>query len=139
MGFFQPTKSNQKKKVIRSILPQCGRCGRHTAVEMDKFGKQRQVCQSPKLSVSGEGQLKILIVREQPTQMNDATADWFASEGGKSLLGMALRNAGIDILEDCWVIRHDCSVQVERELGLWFLLNSMHGSGANGQGDQSSE
>jgi uracil-DNA glycosylase family 4 len=103
MGFFQPTKSNQKKKVIRSILPQCGRCGRHTAVEIDKFGKKRRVCQSPKLPVSGEGRLEILIVREQPTQMNDASVDWFASEGGKSLLGMALHNAGVDMQEDCWV------------------------------------
>ena len=102
MGFFQPTKSNTKKKVIRSILPQCGRCGRNTALELDGSEKTRKICQNPKLSYSGKGRQEILIVREQPTQLNDATADWMTSEGGKSLLGLALRESDIDIQKDCW-------------------------------------
>jgi len=103
MGFFQETKTHQKKKVIRSVLPQCGRCGRATAVETDRFGKQRQVCQHPKLPVFGEGKSEILIVREQPTQIIDASANWTSTPNGKSLLGIALHNAGIEIKEECWI------------------------------------
>jgi uracil-DNA glycosylase family 4 len=72
------------------------------AVETDKFGKRRKVCQNPKLSVSGGGKLGILIIREQPTQINDATADWLTTAKGRSLLGIALHNVGIDMQEDCW-------------------------------------
>ena len=102
MGFFQESKVHSKKKVIRSVLPQCGRCGRSTAVEKDRAGKVRRVCQNPKIPVSGEGQQEILIVREQPTQMNDASADWLTSVNGQSLLGIALHHAGIDMQQDCW-------------------------------------
>ncbi|MDR0327287.1 MAG: hypothetical protein LBI05_03215 [Planctomycetaceae bacterium] len=102
MGFFQEVKSHQKKKVIRSVLPQCGRCGRTMAVEKTRTGKVRRVCQNPKIPVSGEGRQEILIVREQPTQINDASADWLTSVGGHSFLAAAFQKAGLDIQKDCW-------------------------------------
>ena len=102
MGFFQEIKSHQKKKVIRSVLPQCGRCGRNTAVEKTRDGRVRRVCQNPKIPVSGEGRKEILIVREQPTQMNDASADWLTSPNGKSFLATAFKKAVIDMQKDCW-------------------------------------
>ena len=102
MGFFQEIKGHQKKRTIQSVLPQCGRCGRMTAEEKDRSGKTRKICRNPKIPVSGVGRREILIVREQPMQINDTMADWFATIDGKSLLKTALSEAGIDMQKDCW-------------------------------------
>jgi len=60
-------------------------------------------CQSPKMTVSGEGKKKILIIGEFPTSTEDEYGVQFVGESGE-VLKEELRESNVSISRDCWKI-----------------------------------
>lgn len=89
-GFFTGASLHQSRQP-ESTIAQCGACGLYRS------------CQSPKMSVYGEGRRKILIVGEAPGRQEDAEGIPFVGESG-SILESALTSidSEFDLDVDVW-------------------------------------
>ncbi len=87
MGFFRKDQIKTKK---RTRTRQCGACGLYKA------------CNSPKMGCSGEGNRKVYILAESPSQAEDRKGQQLIDKAG-ILLKRKLKKLGIDIGIDCWV------------------------------------
>lgn len=83
-GFFStsPTKSQVPR------IPRCGKCGLYKEAI------------SPKMEVTGKGQLNVMFVGEAPGEQEDRQGEQLVGDAGQ-LLRHALENINAD-LEDCW-------------------------------------
>lgn len=87
-GFFSGSTLAQSKKPSPTI-PLCGACGLYKG------------CKSPKMSFSGNGRRKILIVGDFPGKEEDLEGTHFVGRAGK-FLKRTLRSLGGDPEEDYW-------------------------------------
>lgn len=87
-GFFSESDVTSKRPL--PLIAQCGLCG------------LKDHCLSPKMSISGEGQRKILVVGEAPGEKEDKLGRAFVGPSGE-LLRDTLRKFGIDFRQDCWI------------------------------------
>lgn len=87
-GFFRDSSLKMKVKK-KNRRRQCGACG---------LWKR---CNSPKMSVTGEGHRKIFILAESPSQAEDRKGVQLVGKGGL-LLKRKLKKIGIDLQRDCW-------------------------------------
>jgi len=86
MGFFR---KEQIKAATKTKRRQCGSCG---------LWKR---CNSPKMNVCGEGNKKVLILAESPSQAEDRKGEQLIGKAG-ILLKRKLKKYSIDIEQDCW-------------------------------------
>ena len=84
-GFFMP----MELKTTSTTIPNCGACGLH---------KQ---CKNPFMKVIGKGQRKILIIANQPDEVDDRHNRNFSGPYAGELRGRLVK-LGIDLREDCW-------------------------------------
>lgn len=89
IGFFTQSEMAASKPPV-SRIPKCGSCGLW------------KLCKSPKMSVSGKGQKKILIVGEAPGENEDKENRQFCGVTGRKLEA-ALASVGINMRRDCWL------------------------------------
>ena len=89
IGFFQSSEFQENSPVVSSI-PKCGACG------LFQSG-----CTSPKMPVTGEGRLGILIVGDFPDKIDDQKNTQFVGLAGR-FLRQKLYDIGIDLDRDCW-------------------------------------
>ena len=87
MGFFPESAIASKPRVKK--FAQCGACGLY------------KDCLSPKMPVSGSGDLKILMVGEAPGRQEDKRGEAFVGKAGQELLGMC-SSVGFR-LRHCWL------------------------------------
>lgn len=86
-GFFPTSAINIPDPV--PLTPRCGQCGLY------------RNCKSPRMAVTGEGKLGVLIVAEAPGEQEDAEGIQLVGKSGQ-LLRKALSKQGIDLDRDCW-------------------------------------
>jgi len=72
-----------------SLVARCGACGLHKG------------CSSPKIPVTGQGRLGVLVVAEAPGKLEDERNDQLVGDAGQ-LLRVALRKLDVDLDRDCW-------------------------------------
>ena len=72
------------------LVPKCGACGLY------------KKCKSPKLPYRGEGERRILIVGDQPTEYDDKCGSVF-NGGGAEYLRDVVEDLGYDLDRDCWM------------------------------------
>lgn len=92
MGFFSLNELNRTSKIrveTDQLEPHCNTC---------ELYKQ---CISPKMSVSGEGRKKILIISESPSEEEDEYGVAVSGEHG-NLIKDELQQLGISLNRDCW-------------------------------------
>jgi len=70
-------------------LARCGRCGLHAG------------CRSPKMSVTGEGRMGVLVVAEAPGREEDKRNTQLIGPAGQTLRRY-LRELDVDLDRDCW-------------------------------------
>lgn len=85
-GFFSPTTVESEKTLL---VPQCGACGLFRG------------CESPKMPVSGEGRLGVLVVGEAPGFVEDKRNKPFVGKSGRFLRGV-LDEMGFNLDRDAW-------------------------------------
>lgn len=93
-GFFKNEDTQFQRLENRNKVrttPSCGIC------------KLNQSCESPKMSVTGEGQCGILIVGEAPGQTEDEVGRQFVGKAGQRLQN-TLALFDIEMERDCWLI-----------------------------------
>lgn len=78
------------KRSSSSLIAKCGAC------------KLFKGCNSPKMSVSGKGRRKILIVSDYPGRNEDDQGKAFVGESGQYLQKVLLSH-GIEMRQDCWL------------------------------------
>lgn len=88
VGFFTAG-STQPTSGKTSLVPLCGACGLFRS------------CKSPKMSVTGEGKLGVLIVAEAPGSDEDDEGVQLIGKAGQHLR-KHLRRLCIDLDRDCW-------------------------------------
>lgn len=88
-GFFTPSEMKPSKKRL-AFSPQCGACGMH------------KHCKSPKMSYTGKGKQKILIIGDAPGSVEDERNQQFVGRAGKRLWREIKRTNKI-LKSDCWV------------------------------------
>lgn len=71
------------------LIPRCGQCGLW------------ETCQSPKMPVTGNGRLGILVVAEAPGKTEDEQNTQLVGDSGQRLRA-ELTALGVDLDEDCW-------------------------------------
>jgi uracil-DNA glycosylase family 4 len=86
--FFSPSEIEGSKKRLH-YSAQCGACGMH------------KHCKNPKMSYSGKGQQKILIVGEAPGKHEDEINEQFVGKAGKRLQ-RELKRFKLNMNLDCW-------------------------------------
>ena len=86
-GFFDAAEVISRKRI--PLLPQCGICG------------LLHGCQSPKMPVTGEGRLGVLIVAEAPGAEEDKRNEQLVGDAGQELR-RACRSIDVDLDRDCW-------------------------------------
>ncbi len=86
-GFFSLTSISQKRP--SPVVARCGACGlfRH--------------CTTPKMSVTGEGRLGVLVVAEAPGEQEDEEGIQLIGKSGQ-LFRKTLQKYGVDLDRDCW-------------------------------------
>ncbi len=89
MGFFQESTLISEAE-DRATSPRCSQC------------KLKDLCNSPKLKVIGDGRKSILIVVDHPTSSDDASGRWLKGKSG-AWIQSAFVDHGISIMKDCWV------------------------------------
>ena len=87
-GFFLGGRTKPQTKQV-GLVPACGGCGLH------------KTCQSPKMPVSGSGDLGILVVGEAPGETEDEENTQFVGKTGQ-LLRKTVSRLGFDLDHDCW-------------------------------------
>lgn len=87
-GFFEAAEVIRKPPP--SLLPKCGACGLSTAG-----------CKSPKMPVTGEGRLGVLVVAEAPGEVEDDRNEQLVGPAGQ-LLREVLREIEVNLDVDCW-------------------------------------
>jgi uracil-DNA glycosylase family 4 len=87
-GFFLAGRTKPQSKQV-GLVPACGACGLH------------KTCQSPKMPVSGSGELGILVVGEAPGETEDEENTQFVGKTGK-FLRQTVSRLGFDLDHDCW-------------------------------------
>lgn len=87
-GFFP--KSTLVGSAPASLAPKCGACGLF------------KTCLSPKMTASGNGRRKILLVGEAPGRNEDEQNIQFVGQAGERLR-KTLASLGVDMREDCWI------------------------------------
>ncbi|MDR2115846.1 MAG: hypothetical protein LBP87_05640 [Planctomycetaceae bacterium] len=98
MSFFERAKKKASVRK-RSLVAACAQCGRRKKAK-NLTGK----IIPPGIPVSGRGDKKILLIRDQPTAYIDVSRNWFSRQNKKpSFIMTALRNADIEPEEDCWM------------------------------------
>ena len=85
-GFFSSSVVDQKKVFL---LPQCGLCG------------LLRGCKSPKMPVSGQGKLGVLVIGEAPGASEDERNKPFVGKSGRYLRAV-LHGLGFDLDRDAW-------------------------------------
>jgi uracil-DNA glycosylase family 4 len=88
MGFFQ-REARSRSKADYLVAAKCGICGR------------KKGCKTPCIPLGGDGQSKILIVKESPTKENDLKGSWFGSD--VRFVDDALGDIDLDLCNDCWL------------------------------------
>ena len=71
------------------LVPQCGACGIYRS------------CNSPKMPVTGQGRMGVLIIGEAPGEQEDSRNSQFVGPAGQ-MLREVLTELGIDLDVDCW-------------------------------------
>ncbi len=71
------------------LTPQCGVCGLYRG------------CESPKMPLSGDGRMKILVIAEAPGEDEDEEGTQLVGRSGKELR-KSLKKYGVDLDRDCW-------------------------------------
>ncbi len=84
-GFFQSEVVNQPKELRASCGGSC---------------RLLQGCKSPKMPVTGEGRMKILVIAEAPGEQEDKQNTQLIGQAGQ-LLREALSKFGVDLDQDC--------------------------------------
>jgi uracil-DNA glycosylase family 4 len=101
MPFFEKSKKKKSSLRKRSFIAACAQCGRKNV--KDKITK-KIISRCYPIPVSGEGNKKILLIRDQPTESINSSGNWFVRQSSKpSFILNALRNADIEPEEDCWM------------------------------------
>lgn len=85
-GFFSSVKTVPFQT---SLCPMCGACGLH------------KTCESPRMPVTGDGELGVLIVAEAPGESDDEQGIQLIGQAGQRLR-KTLKKIGIDLDHDCW-------------------------------------
>ena len=88
-GFFPASEVVAYKPQM--VIPRCGACGLHLG------------CQSPKMPVSGQGRMGILVVTEAPGEAEDQKGSHLAGPGGQYLRSV-MSSHGVDLDRDCWTV-----------------------------------
>lgn len=88
-GFFDTKKIQTFQTEHKTQLQECDSCGLH------------RNCRSPRMPVSGKGEMGILLVGEFPSVDDDMLGSQFVDGAGKEFSSI-LRQSGIDINRDCW-------------------------------------
>jgi uracil-DNA glycosylase len=102
MAFFERAAKKSTSVRRRSLTAACVQCTRKADTK-DKEGNIIS-CKGYSIPVSGKGKKKILLIRDQPTSYIDATGSWFAtSENKSSFIQTILRDADIELRQDCWM------------------------------------
>ncbi len=99
-GFFPG--SDIASKTPLPTIAQCGACGLYKG------------CKTPKMTVSGKGKRKILLLGEAPGRQEDEQGRQFVGESG-AILQASLARAGIDMRRDCW-LHNSLSCHPERNI-----------------------
>ena len=86
-GFFASSAKPAPKTT--GIVPHCGACGLH------------KTCESPRMPVTGDGELGVLIVAEAPGHNEDEQGIQLIGKAGQKLRKV-LKKIGIDLDRDCW-------------------------------------
>ena len=86
-GFFDAIPLPTSK--VESFVPRCGLCGLHKR------------CNTPKMPITGDGKLGILIVAEAPGAEEDERGVQLVGAAGQVLRG-TLSRLGVDLDRDCW-------------------------------------
>jgi len=93
MGFFDTTALKKQTAITRIANgTECEQCGLYRASKFSKF------------PVIGEGRRRVLIILENAT-MQETYQQKQGSIGGVRNLERVLKNFGVSLLEDCWVVR----------------------------------
>ncbi len=87
-GFFSLSQLSNPSRTT-SVIPHCGQCGLY------------RNCQSPKMSPTGEGRKKILVVAEAPGKKEDEEGTQLIGESGQYLRD-TLADFDVDLDQDCW-------------------------------------
>lgn len=87
MALFES--SEVTRKPPPSLLPKCGACGLHLG------------CRSPKMPVTGDGRMGVLVVAEAPGADEDARNEQLVGRAGQELR-RTLHSIDIDLDRDCW-------------------------------------
>jgi len=88
MGFFAES-TLAKSKTPHTLVPRCDACGLYKA------------CKTPKMQVTGDGGLGVLIIAEAPGATEDARGEQLVGKAGQYLRTI-LQEIGIDLNRDCW-------------------------------------
>lgn len=88
MAFFEASVVPDRRH-HPSLIPRCGACGLH------------KTCISPKMPVTGEGKLGILVIAEAPGEEEDEKNEQFIGPAGQ-VLRQSLQKFGFDLDRDCW-------------------------------------
>jgi uracil-DNA glycosylase family 4 len=86
-GFF--ASSVKPAPRTNTLVPSCGACGLH------------KECNSPRMPVTGEGRLGVLIVAEAPGHNEDDEGIQLIGKAGQRLRKV-LKKIGVDLDRDCW-------------------------------------
>lgn len=86
-GFF-PRSKLLAKKAPTSLIAKCGAC------------RLYQSCKSPKMSPTGKGERKILLIGELPSEEDDNRNRHFLGKNGE-FLESTLKKLGVDMRQDC--------------------------------------
>ena len=86
-GFFDAAEVTRRP--LASTSPRCGACGLYLG------------CRSPKMPVTGDGRLGVLIVAEAPGAEEDRRNEQLIGDAGQELRRVC-RSIDIDLDRDCW-------------------------------------
>lgn len=89
VGFF--TEEENKAAGVRSSVGECDKCGLY------------RKCNSPQMSLSGEGRMKTLIIGEAPGETEDEQGTQWVGKVGQLLRGKVARHK-LDLDKDFWKI-----------------------------------
>lgn len=89
MSLF-PVADLMSRRELNTLIAKCGACGL-----LDK-------CQSPKMSVDGRGEKKVLIVGEAPGRQEDEQGKPFVGDAGQCL-SEVLGECDVDLRTDCYI------------------------------------
>jgi len=92
-GFFSAAPITKPR--TRSLVPACGACGLCSG------------CESPKMSITGDGDRRVLIIAEAPGKQEDAEGTQLVGTVGRYLRGV-LDSLDVDLDIDCWKTNAIC-------------------------------